>query len=286
MNWKEKYRHFRKWQETPYQVAPMATEEHECTTCHTQFQGNYCPRCGQSARIGRYSFKAAFLLFLDVWGMGNRGMFRTLRDLILRPGYMIRDYLSGMQMAYFPPFKMLFLLTALSLIVAHGVNIKGITVDEQRQEILSSMQQTQGEGADVVNGLANYYVNWIFETQERFPNSVTLLTVLLLTSFYYIFFRKAKTVDHLRFSEFMIAMVYIANMLTIYETVFTFFGANTTVITCLSALTVIPLKQLSGFSWLRTILSMVAAIILLWIILGIISALVTGVLFATGTLSK
>ena len=234
MNWKEKYKHFRKWQETPYQVAQMATEEHECPTCHTQFQGNYCPRCGQSARIGRYSFKAAFLLFLDVWGMGNRGMFRTLRDLLLRPGYMIRDYLSGMQMAYFPPFKMLFLLTALSLIVAHGVNIKGKTMEDQQQEILSSVHQTQGEGADVVIGMANNYVNWIFEIQERFPNSFTLLTVLLLTSFYYIFFRKAKTVDHLRFSEFLIAMIYVVNMLTIYETVFAFFGASTTVITCLS----------------------------------------------------
>lgn len=286
MNWKEKYKHFRKWQETPYQVAPMATEEHECPTCHTQFQGNYCPRCGQSARIGRYSFKAAFLLFLDVWGVGNRGMFRTLRDLLLRPGYMIRDYLSGMQMAYFPPFKMLFLLTALSLIVAHGVNIKGKTMEDQQQEILSSVHQTQGEGADVVNNMANNYVNWIFELQERFPNSFTLLTVLLLTSFYYIFFRKAKTVDHLRFSEFLIAMIYVVNMLTIYETVFAFFGASTTVITCLSALTVIPLKQLSGFSWLRTILSMVAAFILLWLVILVVGSLTVGVLFATGILSK
>ena len=72
-------------------------------------------------------------LFLDVWGMGNRGMFRTLRDLILRPGYLIRDYISGMQMAYFPPFKLLFLLTALStafLIVVRevGRGAEGIRV--------------------------------------------------------------------------------------------------------------------------------------------------------------
>ena len=67
----------------------------------------------------------ALLLFLDVWGMGNRGMFRTLRDLVLRPGYMIRDYISGMQMAYFPPFKLLFLLTAFTLVVQSGINLKG-----------------------------------------------------------------------------------------------------------------------------------------------------------------
>ena len=124
-DWKKKYKEFCEWQKTPYQVNPMSEEEHICTTCGRHFAGNYCPQCGQSSRIGRYSFKKAFLLFLDVWGLGNRGMFRSIRDLFLRPGYMIRDYLKGMQMAYFPPFKMLFLLFALSLLVNTGMNIKG-----------------------------------------------------------------------------------------------------------------------------------------------------------------
>lgn len=92
------------------------------------------PRCGQSARIGRYSFKKAFLLFLDVWGVGNRGMFRSIRDLLFRPGYMIRDYLKGMQMAYFPPFKMFFLLFTLSILVETGLNIKGINLMKQQEE--------------------------------------------------------------------------------------------------------------------------------------------------------
>ena len=100
----------------------------------THYEGNYCPRCGQSAKIGRYSFKNAFLLFLDVWGIGNRGMFRSIRDLILRPGYMIRDYLRGMQMAYFPPFKMFFLLLALWLVVDSGLNIQFVNRDELNEE--------------------------------------------------------------------------------------------------------------------------------------------------------
>ena len=121
---KEKYAKFRQWQQTPHTVAPMPDVEHDCFTCGTHFTGNYCPRCGQSARIGRFSFKSALLLYVDVWGLGNRGMFRNIRDLILRPGYMIRDYLSGMQMAYFPPFKMFFLLATLSFLIGSGLNIK------------------------------------------------------------------------------------------------------------------------------------------------------------------
>ena len=121
---KEKLAAFRQWQHTPHEVAPASDVERECATCHTRYVGNFCPRCGQSARIGRFSFKSALLLYIDVWGLGNRGMFRTIRDLMLRPGYMIRDYLSGMQMAYFPPFKMFFLLATLSFLISSGMNIK------------------------------------------------------------------------------------------------------------------------------------------------------------------
>ena len=126
----EKWKAFCEWQRRPSHIQKKSLEWHRCPTCGEEYQGNYCPRCGQSARIGRYSFKNALLLFLDVWGVGNRGMFRTLRDLVLRPGYMIRDYISGMQMAYFPPFKMLFLLTALLLVVQSGVNLKGEDIFE------------------------------------------------------------------------------------------------------------------------------------------------------------
>ena len=270
-NWKEKYRQFREWQERPYEVQPMSQEEHDCATCSTHYTGNYCPRCGQSASIGRYSFKNAILLFLNVWGLGNRGMFRTLRDLIFRPGYMIRDYLSGMQMAYFPPFKMLFLLTALSVIVAHGVNLRGRTVDDQRQDAIDIVAQS-GDGSGIEIPVLDM-INRTVDLQERFPNLLSLTTVFFLTVFYYLFFRKSKNIPDLRFSEFLIAMVYTANMLTIYEVLLAFIGVNSTYSTLASVLTVIPLKQLSGFSWIRTILSMVAAIVILYIIavfLGIV----------------
>ena len=137
---REKYRQFKEWQRQPHQVKQLSEEEHVCTTCETKFQGNYCPRCGQSSKLGRYSFKNAFLLFLDVWGLGNRGMFRTIRDLILRPGYMVYDYLKGMMMAYFPPFKMFFLLIALSFLVESGFNIKGVNRFEQSLEVFDKIE--------------------------------------------------------------------------------------------------------------------------------------------------
>lgn len=138
---------FRTWQQKPYEVKPLSNEQHTCSTCGTQFTGNYCPRCGQSSIVGRFSFKKATLLFLDVWGLGNRGMFRSIRDLMFRPGYMIRDYLRGMQSAYFPPFKMFFLLAAFSLVVEHGLDLGlyGDTKQTANQQKTEQVEKTAKE---------------------------------------------------------------------------------------------------------------------------------------------
>lgn len=267
----DKYRTFRAWQRRPYTVAPLSTEEHDCPTCATHYQGNYCPRCGQSSRIGRYSFKKAFLLFIDVWGIGNRGMFRSLRDLILRPGYMIRDYLGGMQMAYFPPFKMLFLLTTVSILVnVYGINIRGevTTRSQSREEVsleleLQQQQETDPAGKDFTEKFGNA-VLWYLDKAEQYPSAVTLGYVVVVTLFFYLFFRKSKVMSVLTFPEFLIAMVFTANMLSIYEILTQLLCLKSDTVNLLLPLTAaIPLKQLSGFSWLRTLLSMLTAVFLL-----------------------
>ena len=270
---KEKYRRFKEWQQQPYQVAPMSAEAHDCPTCGTHFEGNYCPRCGQSARIGRYSFKKAFLLFLDVWGLGNRGMFRTIRDLILRPGYMIRDYLQGMQMAYFPPFKMFFLLVALSLLVSTGWNIKMENrIEKQEKEITEKINRTIYGSFGLEEKENNHSVEAletnikITEWTNKHMNLVTILLLLLYTIPLFMFFRKCPAYPGIRFSEFFVTMVYITNMITVYSIVTNFFGLSLWVDVGLYVLTLIPLKQLSGYSYWRVIWNCIAALVLFFIV--------------------
>ena len=270
---KEKYRRFKEWQQQPYQVAPMSAEAHDCPTCGTHFEGNYCPRCGQSARIGRYSFKKAFLLFLDVWGLGNRGMFRTIRDLILRPGYMIRDYLQGMQMAYFPPFKMFFLLVALSLLVSTGWNIKMENrIEKQEKEITEKINRTIYGSFGLEEKENNHSVEAletnikITEWTNKHMNLVAILLLLLYAIPLFMFFRKCPAYPGIRFSEFFVTMVYITNMITVYSIVTNFFGLSLWVDVGLYVLTLIPLKQLSGYSYWRVIWNCIAALVLFFIV--------------------
>ena len=273
----EKWKAFGEWQRRPSRIPQMVEDHHRCCTCGQEFQGSYCPCCGQSARIGRYSFKNALLLFLDVWGMGNRGMFRTLRDLILRPGYLIRDYISGMQMAYFPPFKLLFLLTALLLIVDSGVNLKGknylanyhektVTIDNAHTEKSKKEETTRMEQWDKA---ADFFIVKVRGFREDKPAFFWLSLLFIFSLPLYLFFRKSPDIPDLRYSELLIALVYTWGMQEIYEIVLTFFGVyedNVSEVAYL--LSIIPMKQLSGFKWWRTslyvILSYMAALAILF----------------------
>ena len=233
-------RAFHIWQKTPHRVAPLSDEKQICQSCGTEYVGNFCPRCGQSARIGRFSFKTAFLLFLDIWGVGNRGMFRTIRDLMLRPGYMIRDYVNGKQSAYFPPFKMFFILTTFSLLLSHPFNIsleepKDTSNKTENNELKMSELESEKEDSVVnepekieINGkkidsktihFLRNVPNYISKFNEKSPSLFSLMMLILISVPLYLFFRRSPFIPDLRYSEHLVALVYTSNMYTLYRLV-------------------------------------------------------------------
>ena len=311
---REKYLRFKEWQHQPYKVAPLSKEPCDCSTCGTHFEGNYCPRCGQPAHTARYSFKKALLLFLDVWGLGNRGMFRTLRDLMLRPGYMIHDYLIGMRMAYFPPFKMFFLLITLSLLVDSGMNIQGVNRIKQGQEMFEkgvddakheSKQETAQEsetekapdktltaeelerqkkaeelGKRISDGSSDI-TKKAFEWVYQHLTLVMLAGLLLLSWPLYLMFRHCPNIPDMHYSEFFVAMVYTTNMITIYSIISSLLCLDLMVEFFIYPLAIIPIKQMSGYSYWSTFWRILVAVISFSIIaivlffgIGIISSIV------------
>ena len=238
----------------------------------------------------------ALLNFLDVWGLGNRGMFRTIRDLLLRPGNMIRDYISGMQMAYVPPFKLFFLLTALSLLIDSGLNIKGENrLEEAKAKFAAGLNDkkynndntypAQEEEAAYANNeiteedqeadkKAELITDFFFKTASRVfsfildhQNIFLLAGLLILSLPLYLLFRQCPAIPDLHYPEFFVSMVYITSMQTILMMPLGLLCIKNDVLeTCLYAFTIIPLKQLSGYSWVRTFINVVASLICIFVL--------------------
>lgn len=286
-NLKEKLQHIRAWQERPREVVPMSQEEHECLNCHEHYTGNFCPRCGQPATTARFSWKVAAASFVDAYGLGERGMFRSMGDLLLRPGYLILDYLRGRRASYFAPFKMYFLLFAVSLLVTHGLNIQrenfsfSDDFESAFQEVKAedNAEATAAEEVDVSSSdrireiLYGAFENAV-SFAKNYPAINILLLLMLMSGLLYLFFRHSPNIPDLRYPEFFVALLYTTNMYTIYTIVFDFFCLST--LSALSIfLTIIPFKQFSGFSWWRTIVKFTVAslaiftLLVLLVVLGV-----------------
>ena len=105
---REYYSRFRRWQQAePHYVNRHEGEVQHCHNCGTEFAGNFCPICGQQAGVGRVGWHTLRRGLMEIWDLDSRSLPYTLFQLLTRPGYLVRDYISGRRLVSFPPVKML-----------------------------------------------------------------------------------------------------------------------------------------------------------------------------------
>jgi len=115
------YHRFCRWQhEVPRYVNRHEGEVRHCHNCGTEFSDNFCPRCGQRAEVGRVGWRSIRESITLLWGLDSRSLGYTLVQLLGRPGYLVRDYISGHRQVSFPPVKML-VLVCLSVVIFESV---------------------------------------------------------------------------------------------------------------------------------------------------------------------
>lgn len=117
--WKSFYR-FRQWQHEGNHMSAgnyPGEQKQVCLNCQGEFQGDYCPYCGQRVAPQRLTLPDLIHYFFALFTYLNRGLIHTLEELLLRPGYMVRDYLNGHRAEYTQPVTLLFILVATQFMI-------------------------------------------------------------------------------------------------------------------------------------------------------------------------
>lgn len=117
MDIRKQYRRFKAWQLKPFRYRNKGREAVRCANCGNEFTANFCPVCGQKAGVGRITWEAVRQGIMLLWGMESRSLLYTLLQLLLRPGYLISDYISGRRQVSYPPVKMLFIVAIVQIIL-------------------------------------------------------------------------------------------------------------------------------------------------------------------------
>lgn len=116
---KSAHHQFKYKQKEPFQYTALNDEEHHCLNCGAVYTGNFCPRCGQSAKTARIKWKSIAAGFLAIFDIEEKSFFSTLWQLLWRPGQLVSDYLDGKRVVYFRPFKMIIMLAIVLALFDH-----------------------------------------------------------------------------------------------------------------------------------------------------------------------
>ncbi len=88
--------------------------ETNCKNCNTEFKGNFCPNCSQSAATSRID---AHYILHDIPHSVlhiDKGLPYTFFELSINPGKALLEYLNGKRVRFFKPFAYVIILSTIS----------------------------------------------------------------------------------------------------------------------------------------------------------------------------
>ena len=186
----------------------ITDEQYTCANCNTVFVGRFCPQCGLRATHQRMKMKNVVQGFLDIWGFGSQPMLRSIHELFWRPGYMMRDYLNGHQPLYFPPFKMLVIIT---LFFALACSLRNIEPNVEDAFIYGDVFQRYGDTPWIINLFAR--IDKVLIWLQTHPAYLTIAAgIFYIVASWLVFLRR------MSFFEVFLSQLYISCQMQIVGT--------------------------------------------------------------------
>ena len=137
MKLKELLQRFHAWQLDPNPLKTK-TESRICHGCGKAYEGDYCPVCGQKYDSGQVDWTSLKDELLSIGGLEERTSTASfLLQLFGRPGYMIRDYITGRRYICAEPISMIAVI-AMAAALADKIIVNPST------EWISTMAASEG----------------------------------------------------------------------------------------------------------------------------------------------
>lgn len=169
-----------------------------CKNCDQNLRGNYCNNCGQSAETHRLNFH---FLWHDIQhGLFHfdKGVLYTSKQLLIRPGASIREFLEGKRVKHFKPLSLVVILATIYGLLYHYFHINMF----DQVDLINSPNE---------KAFIEKYNEWM---STHFAWA-TLISIPFYTLATYITFRKQgyNFIEHLVLNSFLAAQRLIVHII-------------------------------------------------------------------------
>ena len=180
-----------------------------CKNCNNNFEGNFCNNCGQKSDVQKVNFNYFINEISNSFFQVDRGIFYTIKELSIRPGKSIRDYLKGKRKPHYKPLAFALVTTTIYVILSHFIGKKTLLGN-----FISGFFYGNNEKGEFSKIPDNFH--WLL-------NNTTYVFLLLIPVFSfssYLIFKKS----NYNYFEHLILNLYIAGMQSIIYIFFSLFA--------------------------------------------------------------
>jgi len=174
-----------------------------CKNCGSNQINNYCCNCGQLVYTKRFTTKSFLYKILEVLDF-EKGFFYALKKLLVNPGKVVNEYLSGRTKVYFNPLKFYIIIAGISAVLMIWLNIFDANLKSTNEFMGGNQTQAAIELQQNMNSFVKQYIN-VF--------SLLLLPFLSLGSMWFFHKRKLYYGEHLIINCFLMAEVTAVSIL-------------------------------------------------------------------------
>lgn len=102
---------------------------YQCKHCSTTHVGTFCTNCGQKKIEDRWTIKKLFSSATTAIFNVEKGYFYTIKNMITRPGGVVKDYLNGDTVKYTNPFRFALVGIAIAMFISLSLGIWELQMD-------------------------------------------------------------------------------------------------------------------------------------------------------------
>jgi len=136
-----------------------------CKNCNHELNGNYCSNCGHPAIVKRLDSHYIKNEIRDILHF-EKGFFLTVKELLLRPGQNIRDYISGDRKKLVKPITFLIVTSLIYTVIVNFFHIEEDYINYEQIE--ESVISTILRWVQANNGYSNIIMGFIIAFLAKF----------------------------------------------------------------------------------------------------------------------
>ena len=88
-----------------------------CLNCNYVVENRFCPNCGQENTDTRKTFHHLFIHFFEDLTHYENSFWKTIKNLLLKPGSLTKEYLSGKRLSYLAPVRLYIFISFITFFI-------------------------------------------------------------------------------------------------------------------------------------------------------------------------